>query len=75
MAIPGHVHLISHHQCVALIEVIMLHELDRKNLHINELIFLQNQKIPILGVFLGIIPKLRFFPKNPTLSVLTLKAP
>ena len=53
----------------------MLHELDRKNLHINELIFLQNQKNPILGVFLGIIPKLRFFPKNPTLSVLTLKAP
>ena len=53
----------------------MLHELDRKNLHINELTFLQNQKNPILWVFLGIIPKLRFFPKNPILSVLTLKAP
>ena len=53
----------------------MLHDLDQKNLHINELIFLQNQKNPIFFVFLSIIPQLRFFPKNPPLSVFTLKPP
>ena len=53
----------------------MLHDLDldHKNLHINELIFLQNPKNPIVGVFLGIVPKLRCFPQNPAPSVLTLK--
>ena len=29
----------------------MLHDLDQKNLHINELIFLQNQKNPIFLYF------------------------
>ena len=53
----------------------MLHYLGKKNLHVNELIFLQNPKNPIFGVFLGIIPKLRFSPKNLALSVFTLKAP
>ena len=53
----------------------MLHELDQKNLNINQLIFLQNPKIPIFGVFLGIIPKLRFSPQNPALSIFTLKTP
>ena len=53
----------------------MLHDLDldHKNLHINELIFLQNPKKPIEGVFLGTVPKLRCFPQNPAPSVLTLK--
>ena len=46
----------------------MLHDLDQ-NLHINGLFFLQNLKKLILGVFLGIIPKMRFFPKNPAPSV------
>ena len=32
-------------------------------------IFLLNKKNPILGVFLDIIPKMRFFTKNPALSV------
>ena len=47
----------------------MLHDLNPKNLHINEQFFLQNPKKPILGVFLGIIPKGRFFPKNLAQSV------
>ena len=41
-----------------------MHDLDQINLHINELFFLQNVKDPNFGVFLGIIHKLRFFPKN-----------
>ena len=52
----------------------MLHYLGQKNLHVNELIFLQNPKNPIFGVFWGIIPKLRFFRKNLALSFFTLKA-
>ena len=39
------------------------------NSQINGLIFLQNPKNPILGVFLSINPKMRFFPKNPAPSV------
>ena len=41
-----------------------MHDLNPKNLHMNGLIFLQNKKPPIFRVLLGIIPKLRFFPKN-----------
>ena len=36
--------------------------------------FVQNPKNSIFGVFLGIIPKMRFFPETPTPSVFTLKA-
>ena len=52
----------------------MLHNLDGKNLHINELIFFQNPKNPIFRVFLNIISKMRFFPKNlvPLFFTLTL---
>ena len=53
----------------------MLHDLDQKNLHISELIFLQNPKNPIFGAFLDIIPKLIFSPQNPALSAFALKAP
>ena len=52
----------------------MLHDLDQKNLHISELIFLQNPKNPIFGAFLDTIPKLIFSPQNPALSVFALKA-
>ena len=45
-----------------IIKVIMMYDLDQKNLHVNELIFLQNPKNSFSRVFLGIIPKLRFFP-------------
>ena len=46
----------------------MVHDLNPKNLHINGLIFLLNLKKNILGVYLGIIPKMRFFPKSPAPS-------
>ena len=42
----------------------MMHLLKQKNLHINGLNILQNFKNLILGVFLSIIPKMRFFPQN-----------
>ena len=52
----------------------MVHDLNPKNLHINGnffffFFFLQNPKNPIFGVFWGIIPKMRLFPKNPAPSV------
>ena len=48
----------------------MVHDLNPKNLHINgQFFFFENPKNPIFGVFLGIIPKMRFFPKNLALSV------
>ena len=54
---------------------IMVHDLNPKNLHINGFFFfVQNPKNSIFGVFLGIIPKMRFFPETPTPSVFTLKA-
>ena len=46
----------------------MVPPLQQKNLHITT----QNPKNPILGVFLSIIPKMRFFPKNLTLSIFYL---
>ena len=48
---------------------IMVHLLKPKNWHINGLNFVQNPKNPILRVFLGIIPKMSFFSKNPAPSV------
>ena len=50
----------------------MVPPLQQKNLHITGLNILQNPKNPILGVFLSIIPKMRFFPKNLTLSIFYL---
>ena len=48
-----------------IMKVIMVHDLNPKNLSINRLFFfLQNLKNPIFGVYLGIIPKIRFFHKN-----------
>ena len=54
-----------------MIKVIMVHDLNQKNLRISFLffIFLQIPKNPILGMFLGIIPKMRFFPKNRVPSI------
>ena len=52
-----------------IIKVIMVHDLNPKNLHNNGLFFLQNPKNPIFEAFLGIIPKMRFFPQNPAPSV------
>ena len=43
--------------------------LNPKNTCINGLNFPANWKNTVFGVFLGIIPKMRFFPKNPALSV------
>ena len=45
-------------------KVIMVHDLNQKNLHINGLYFCKIKKNPILGVFLGIIPNIIFFTKN-----------
>jgi len=47
----------------------MVHLLKPKNGHINGLNFVANPKNPIFGVFLGIIPKMRIFSKNPAPSV------
>ena len=47
-----------------IIKVIMVHDLNLTNLHMNGLFF-QWQKNPIFGLFLGIIPNIRFFSKNP----------
>ena len=55
-----------------IIKAIMVYDLNSKNLHINGL-FLQIPKNPIFGVFWGIIPKRKFFPKNPALPVFTLQ--
>ena len=57
-----------------IIKVIMVHDLKQKKLYITGLIFFffffyKIQKNPIFEVFWGIIPKMRFFPKNPALSV------
>ena len=51
-----------------IVTVIMMHDLNPKYLHINRLIFFQNLKNPIFGVFWGIIPRM-FFPKNLVTSV------
>ena len=45
-----------------IIKVIIVHDLNPKNLHINKLFFLQNPKNPIYRVFLGIIQEWDFFP-------------
>ena len=48
-----------------IIKIIMVHDLNPKNLHINGLFsFLQNPKNCIFGFFSGIIPKIRFFQRN-----------
>ena len=47
----------------------MVHDLNQKNLHRTIFFCVENQKNPILGAFLGIIPKMRFFLKNPASSV------
>ena len=48
----------------------MMHDLNPKNLHISGLFsFFAKSKKTCLGVFLGIIPKIRFFPKNSAPSV------
>ena len=54
----------------SIINTIMVHDLNPKNLYINGLFFsffsfLKNPKNPILGVLLGALPKMRFSPKNP----------
>ena len=38
----------------------MVHDLNRKNLHINKLIFLQNPKSPVFGI-LGYYPQTEIF--------------
>ena len=43
----------------------MVHDLDPKNLDINGLLFFTKSKKLYFLVFLGIIPKIIFFPKNP----------
>ena len=48
-----------------IIKVIMVHGLNPKILHFNGLIFLQNLKYPIFGVYLGIISKMKFLQKFP----------
>ena len=47
----------------------MMYDLNPENLQTNGLFFLKNPKNPIFGVFLDIIAKMRFFPKNPVPSV------
>ena len=42
----------------------MLHDLNQKNLHINELIFLQNPKNPVFYGIFGHYPKTEIFPKK-----------
>ena len=58
-----------------IINIIMFHDLDQKNLHINELIYLQNPKNPIFAVVLSILPKLTFSPQNPLYQFLPLRHP
>ena len=56
----------------SIIKVIMVHDLNPKiytSMHYIKIYFLQNPKNAILGMFLGIIPKMRYFPKDPALSV------
>ena len=56
-----------------IINVIMVHYLDPKNLHINRLFFFANSKKPYFGGIFGHLPKIRFFPKNMALPVFYLK--
>ena len=47
----------------------MVHDLNQKKSTQDYFFCVENQKNPILGAFLGIIPKMRFFLKNPASSV------
>ena len=54
----------------------MLHDLVQKNLHIKELIFLQNPKKPILCSIFGHYPQTEIFlQKSGSISSIALKAP
>ena len=47
----------------------------KKNLYINDFFFFfAKSKKLYFEFFGGIIPKMRFFPKDPTLSIFSLKA-
>ena len=54
----------------------MLHDLDQKNLHINEQFFLQNPKNPFFGVIFGHYPQTQIFAQKIRLyQLLTLRQP
>ena len=59
----------------------MVHDLNPKNLHITGIIFFAKSKKPyfqgIFGyyLFLGIIPKMPFFPKMQVRQFFNVKAP
>ena len=53
-----------------IVKVIMVHYLKTKNLHNNEHFFAKIQKNPILGIIL----KMRFFPKTRLCQIFKIKA-